>query len=718
MTQSPFNGRVVRQFRMRRITGFPAVLDKLIRSEKRQATGRGANARASAGGARSMNGAGWWIAPAAGCADIAADPVARSRPANGTALLRRIGRPILACMLVSWLCYFPSVSLAQAASGELADRRVNEFKYFNIDKIYGRAQKPDEIRSFHLTFEGSRNRVYSTELNEHLIASFVDGTATIVQQSRTTPKKMTVLYSNRLSDKTAFVSVAFELTPGHGAALQVVETDRNHNFVDGSPIYRLPSRAEDDPAASDASDQVRVTNRPQFGGPLTIERVSFATRANEDLRARRSVHAYQLECVLPILAIANYVLNRPCDLIKSALSHFDGDRPLKKVAASPAPVAAGLEWRLHSLTSVGSKNPYAGYAASIACKAPLQFAFSSRKPRGPETSDCVFMVMDVITPYLILNHYDFDRAHFDRIIQNVVNTGSSGLAGANSLAEQQLVSAVNAVQARTRENMARISRAFHDASRLNASTISFASTEVGTVDANSANDTLPPVPEPSTSGQATRAVGQFELNLADLTLERFRQLHPEVRPRIRAGNQWVQGNASFAVDVLPNPSPSQIAEVQSTLSQWYPSDSDSNSSSDSDSSDSSGPIAISNTPIGAGALLRSGRTIASSMSDELDERNPGTVIVIARYQNRPVSILMGNVNTDVREASIPYSVSNPDSLRTPYSNAAVRGGGQRTLQRFIEYNLERGIRLISTDAVTEVSAQVKRKFGFKHEDEL
>ncbi|MBB3226606.1 hypothetical protein FHW69_001196 [Luteibacter sp. Sphag1AF] len=584
------------------------------------------------------------------------------------------------------LVFASPLALAQtsdAGSGSLA---ITGSKIIYVDKVYDNSKKSDDIKTFVFSFNRQDDRVFSFELNDHLIAKFNRGKAAIIRRNAGTNVAGQMLYEARLSEHATQAAIAFEVMPDDVNAIQLIETDEQHNYVNASPIYTVATAAQGHDTPGNLPNIVAIDNDADRG-TLQVHRVSFDTRANVHLRNTRSLHAYQLECLVPLLAIANKLLNTPCNLIKEVLTPVHGYNENISGTNTPKPAFDGkeLEWRLTDLTLTHGRDPYVGYAASESCHVPLRAVFSTRKKRAPD-NDCVFEVFDVLTPYLILMDYDFDRETFGQVVQTILATRSTGLDVQNPDVETELIDAVFAAQARASAGQGRaaseLAEELRTASTLHASTLTF-------------QEVVPSAP-----AGVSHALGTYELQLGAYTQAQFRAQYPEVMPRTWNGQRWVHANDFFTTEVVRNPSRDQITMVQNTLRDWYPA------------------IQLDRGLTGENSLLLSGSRIAHAMENDLDTPDENDVIVIVRYQGRIVNLLQGGIANGSPYSHLYYAVSAPTSLRVPYTTEAIRGGGQRALQQFIDHSLGYGARVITTNAATHVSAEVKFRFGFRHEDEL
>nr|WP_315028486.1 T9SS type A sorting domain-containing protein [uncultured Chryseobacterium sp.] len=587
-----------------------------------------------------------------------------------------------------------------------------------MNEIYSSNATTDQnkIKTFYFKFSANKDQKYILDLNYCLSILVSDGKISINQQNfvkSQSPSAIKTIFEKNLNQNASFRYASYEITPEGICSFQLIETDSNGNILDPMPIITVAAHAQDDDGL--VPDKIEISNSDN-NKSLTIQSTGFYTRPNEH-RDKRDFSASQLECVVfPVIAIVNMFMNRPCDIIKSSLNYISGEKNPSGGTNQPATNnnKGKLEWVLSDVVLTGGKDPYIGYAASKKCKAPLEKAFLKRKPRALGSDDCIYKVMSVLTPYLILTGYrDFDATHFNSTIAQILATGTTGLTGLHNDTEHELISAVENIGKNEADSI------LHNATlpvlRLASSNFTLAQI---------ADGGTPDHPRPSTSGITTTipvptesrqsaAIGHYDLYLSEVTLAAFRQNYPQTAPRTYTNNNWVNSSTPFTTEVIANPNQGQLATVRDILNQWYPASTTSGSSSSNNQGANTGNLYTD--------LLNMGRSLTSSMLLELDEDMDGEgsnrVFVIVRYQGRPAALLYGHVYEDVRSAKITYTLSNPDNIRIPYSNTAIRGSAQEALRQYIEYCINHNIREVGAEAVTEASANLKKKFGFQYDED-
>lgn len=604
-------------------------------------------------------------------------------------------------------CLAFSVFKAHAQTVPSGKLEIGQTADYDLSDIFKNASGD---KAFYLTFKHSRAANFAVTYNRNVVVSSQDGFITIAQvDSIRNPSKANILYYAPASSKAAYIHLGYQIGADRSVIVQAAETDTGNQYVTSSPRYNLiDASARELP---NEPDRIEISNT-STDSTLTIVRTSFVaiSAGHENLVKRSANSLFTIgECLIPILSIANQILNTPCDLIPRAYSYIAGDRDASKSNAAPAAPPFSPTFTLGETYYGTDIDPYAAFAASRVCQARLSAVYSNRKPRSPGTADCIYDTRDILTPYLILANFDFDRDHFNSVVANILAHGASGIPNAQPGLEAQLVTAVQE-QTRRAGASARqaIQRAFHEASALNASTVALAEI-LATSSANGG---------PSTSqGAAPQyGLGHYELNLQGTTLAAFSSRHPDTRPRAWNGSAFALAAGDFGTETLPNPTPAQAQRIAGILDAWYPDgSSSSDDSSGSDSDGAKGPVSVGGARLEAGRLLAQGRNLAETMREELDERDPNHVFFIVSYNGAPAAIVQAHVNRDVGQAVLIASLTNPANLRVPYASSAVRGAGQRALQELIKYCLASGITLINSNAVTRPSAHLKVKYGFKFE---
>lgn len=591
-------------------------------------------------------------------------------------------------------------SLVSRASNDIPNGKINpgESRSYNLSKVFGTSTG---VNSFYLTFKNSPAAQFSLNYNGNIVVSVVDGFATIAQvDSINSPEKIKVLYFSRIDDRSSYINIGYQLTSDDLITLQIVQSNADFQYVTSSPTLRLVDVLSVD-KNNNIEKTLEINNLIDYS-TLSIIRSSFVSFNESEDRVRRGT---QLECIMPVLAIANYILNSPCNLIDRAYKFIAGNRDKHIQGQVNSRGEFIPQFETNAIYYSSNISPYAAISAANICQAPIALVYSKRKPRQPETNDCIFNALEVLTPYLIMTNHDFSQAHFDQTISNILRTGSSGILNAMPSLESQLVTAVQNRRQQAGNVQEEAHRLFVQASALNTSTISL----------NEILSLPGPSNQPSTSRPQQLALGHYELNLTNLTTSEFMSRHPDMRPRVWNGSEFTPASTDFTIETIQNPSQQQQNRITEILNDWYPKESSSDSSSNSDS-DSSGATAIGHQ-LEPRSLLSQGRNLANTVRDELSESAPGNVYFIVYYNGRPAALIQSFVE-EQSEAVLIASISNPDNIALPYGRNAVRGAAQRGLQEMIKYCLSKGVRLINSNAVTAPSAHIKTKYGFKLADEV
>lgn len=610
-------------------------------------------------------------------------------------------------LFTAWLTLFAySANAATVPQGTIP---ANDSNTYNISEIFGNSIG---VNTFYLTFKNSPAANFSLKYNDNISISVVDGFITVAQvDSILKPGKADVLYYAALSNKSAYINLGFELGDDNSVTVQTAESDSAYSYVAASPIMVLLDRKSSELPGSD--NLLEISNL-STSSTLSVIRSSFIDLASQPEREKRK---NILECLIPALAITNYVLQTPCDLVSRVWSYVAGDRDKAKTNTPVSVPDFAPEFSLSAVSYAQNINPYAAYSASQVCNVSQTTIYSIRKPRSPGDIDCVFNSMDIITAYLILTNYDFDQTHFDRTVANILSHGSSGIPDAHPDLEHALVSAVQQQSQIADNSIARAtSQLMAEAAALNASTTSLYELLSDPQGGN----------EPSTSGhqESTEAnpddlaIGFYVLDLQGVSSADFSRRHPDTRPRAWNGSSFVATNTDFTVEIIANDSQDNASRILNIINQWYtPPGVEGNASGGSAHSSSYRPLAIGGAGNAAASeLLQEGRDLADAMRVGLNTRHPDSLYFVVSYNGRPAAVVQAHIDSANADVELSISLSNPENIAIPYSSQALRGAGQRALQELIKYCAAHGIKQIHSISVTAPSVHLKKKYGFKFDD--
>jgi len=345
--------------------------------------------------------------------------------------------------------------------------------------------------------------------------------------------------------------------------------------------------------------------------------------------------------------------------------------------------------------------PYAYYAFHKHYPDVNNSKFIEKKLTSPPEEGCIYETIEIITLYLFLTNFNFDGRAFNRVIQNILFCNDTGIPNANPEYSRKLIAAVQEVRRQSNISFARaIENVFQEVSSLNAST-------------HFLNELLTPEPDqdvhpipapPPALGEY--ALGRYEMDISSFERNEFLNQYPPVHPREWDGYAYSTSAAPFETEILYNIDMAQIQRIMNLLDLWYP---ERQSSDDSDDSISSVPPEI----MGSIHLHETGEHLANLMRDLLRQDPTSYLYIIVSHRGCPMAILQGRVDEIEHEAEVMFSLSNPQNIVDPPHAGTIRGSAQAALHTFILQCINDGVVTIYADAVTNPSARVKAKFGFK-----
>ena len=304
--------------------------------------------------------------------------------------------------------------------------------------------------------------------------------------------------------------------------------------------------------------------------------------------------------------------------------------------------------------------------------------------------------------------------------------GNIGHAASNSESERRLIENVRANLAENTDNMIHIKTAF------NFSQLSYAD--------YMQNQTSQQVASPPV------IIQQYPLGRYELALQNFQLV--ETVPRIRREGQWVNDpDLQFEVELISG----ITAETQSAglnvlpvIEEWrqtyyqakkqllmsatsgkvtdMPFDED-DISSEADSVIETATVTETASRLDVVTSIEATTTIeaACPVSDVaqswLRSSRDDYIYVIVRLAGRVVSITMA-IDINEHDSGIAGSLSHPDYVLHPAAEGTIRGAGTAAIKALAIYLKAKGRRSLISDVISEPSAIVKNKVGFKFAEEF
>lgn len=195
-----------------------------------------------------------------------------------------------------------------------------------------------------------------------------------------------------------------------------------------------------------------------------------------------------------------------------------------------------------------------------------------------------------------------------------------------------------------------------------------------------------------------------------LSLESYHYPTEPHAVRIRENNEWVvRPDLHFEVEIIENSATdrSAITLTHTIMSHWFNTylfaplntDQRGNPLTDLDRTTSAA------------------RTTSTSLLLELEDSSSDYLFVMVRLNGEIVSVLGANGGQDESEEYyIDVSVSKPRNVLTPDEEGNVRGAGTAAVHELARYLKQKGVKTLRSNVISQPSARVKSKLGFKHDE--
>ncbi|EKN3569762.1 GNAT family N-acetyltransferase [Yersinia enterocolitica] len=412
---------------------------------------------------------------------------------------------------------------------------------------------------------------------------------------------------------------------------------------------------------------------------------------------------------IPALAIYNYVTHSHCDQADKLwrqISHWFSDDNQDKVVliASNSPLlephpalppnsddqANSLTLTLTKVNTQLHNQALTLPATARFCKTSLDNLLAARYPRSPD-DNCPQWVSRVLADFTALFGHslrDWTPEQLQDVVTRIDAQQATGYAVNDQDTEDHLVNEIRGAVERLGlvETIQQITRAFEYA-RLNY--------------ANYVEHNLSATQSPATA--QSLPLGEYSLSLDSYH-------YPAEPPavRIRQNNTWVaRPDLHFAVEIIDASTTdrSTITRAHTVMDHWFNTylftplltDQQDNPLTDLD------------------RTISAARTTSTSLLLELENTTNDYLFVVVRLEDEIVSVLgaaKGNAND---EFYIDVSVSAPRNVLTPEAEGNIRGAGSAAVHELARYLKEKGVKTLRSSVISQPSARVKMKLGFKHD---
>ena len=114
--------------------------------------------------------------------------------------------------------------------------------------------------------------------------------------------------------------------------------------------------------------------------------------------------------------------------------------------------------------------------------------------------------------------------------------------------------------------------------------------------------------------------------------------------------------------------------------------------------------------------ISAARTTSTSLLLELEDIQHDYLFVVVRLEGEIVSVLGAAKGDTNDEFYIDVSVSAPRNVLTPNAEGNIRGAGTAAVHELARYLKEKGVKTLRSTVISQPSARVKMKLGFKHDE--
>ncbi|CNK91948.1 peptidase inhibitor family I36 protein [Yersinia aleksiciae] len=461
---------------------------------------------------------------------------------------------------------------------------------------------------------------------------------------------------------------------------------------------------------------------PNDNKSIVIDKIVMTVeKANQ--RTERSFTGVASCWLMPILSIYNYIVQGRCNQVDRFVANVSdffnsSDNKILQISGSSKPLPK-VDTNKESSLQVNTKTsePYgtltnikAGLnkesltllATALACKISMKEELLPHiRTRRELIPACVDWTLDIMTEFTLLfgdSLTNWNAENFGRVIDRILQFKDTGYAVLDTDAETRLVRSVGAfIAGNADEDLIRLKTAF-DFSQLSYATyLNHNNIESAVISPQESQELL---------------LGRYELILENFT-------YAETLPRIRHIGQWVEHpELSFEVEIITGTPSETLAARQNiipTIDEWNRIYHQPLPLMTLNNDDSHGiPPVV--RKVGE-STIPAARIVSDVIRSWLRTSREDYIYVIVRLSGKIVSITLA-VDINEEDVGIGGSLTNPAYVLHPQSEGAIRGAGTAAIRSLAEYAAKKGKRALVSDVISQPSAIVKKKVGFKFIDEL
>ncbi|WP_033849889.1 peptidase inhibitor family I36 protein [Yersinia wautersii] len=495
--------------------------------------------------------------------------------------------------------------------------------------------------------------------------------------------------------------------------MQFVESIGNDS-VYSSPLFGVLF----DVSKSNVNFNIKNTNK---NNPMIIDKVVL-TVGKEQHRPERSILGLSACWSIPILSIYNYIVQGQCnqadrfvrnvnDFFGSTadkiLQVFGSSLPLAKVTnnetfdddATLLNFMSDVKGNLTHVTTNMDEHALTVPATALACKASMREKIlphlRSRRDLAP---GCIDWTLSILTDFTLLFGASIEywnSKNFGRVIENIVREGEIGSAVADVETASRLVESVQAHVAEATE----VADIIHLKTAFDFSQLSYVNYLRHTEE-----EVIPP------QSAQTLPLGRYELSLVDYHFV-------ETVPRIRQDGRWVERpDLHFDIEVIsgvPEETNASRQVLLPIIEAWQHSYRQQELLFQSSEIPPESALARNEIE----PLLEASRLTSEVATSWLRTSRDDFVYVVVRLEGEVISLTMA-VDINTNDVGVAGSLTNPDYVLTPNAEGAVRGAGTAATRALADHFKRKGKISLVSSVISQPSAIVKKKVGFRFIEEL
>ncbi|WP_145551793.1 peptidase inhibitor family I36 protein [Yersinia mollaretii] len=436
---------------------------------------------------------------------------------------------------------------------------------------------------------------------------------------------------------------------------------------------------------------------------------------------------------MPLLSVYNYIVQGRCnqvDRFVDDVADFFGnpDDKILQVSGSSKPlpkddsdkvlsfkgggvVPSELDGILTYVRTGLDKQSLTVPATALACRVSMKEQLLPHlRIRRDLTPTCIDWTLDILTDFTLLfgdSISQWNAENFGLVIERIIQNGDTGYAVSDTDIEARLVhNVMTHIAGSTDDELIRLKSAF------DFSQLSYATYQHHTHDQSI-------VVSPRQSQELL--LGRYELILENFTTV-------ETIPRVRQAGQWVEHpELHFDIEIITGrPEETLVARrnVIPIIEEWrqlyrqpYLPRPIRVAEEESQAQVQAQAQAQAQTQLRIDSVISAARIVSDVAQSWLRTTRDDYIYLIVRLSGQIVSITLA-VDINEEDIGIAASLTNPAYVLHPQGEGVVRGAGTAAVRALADYAAKKGKRALVADVISQPSAIVKQKVGFKFIDEL